>query len=115
LIVGDFNNDGHLDALQGARMILGTGAASFGAPIVVPVPSESNAGFAADVNQDGKLDAVVSGPGGLTIMLGNGAGNLVRGKSYTSGFTVFGAGSAFAVPGDFNDDGKVDLAAVQSF
>jgi hypothetical protein len=115
LIVGDFNNDGHLDALQGARMILGTGAASFGAPIAVPVPTESNAGFAADVNQDGKLDAVVSGPGGLTIMLGDGAGSLVRGKSYTSGFTVFGAGSAFAVPGDFNDDGKVDLAAVQSF
>ncbi len=112
LTAGDFNNDGHLDVLQGDRMLLGTGTASFGAPIVVPLPAGTNAAFAAQLNQDGNLDAVVAGPAGLTIMLGNGTGNLVRGTSYTSGFVNFT--DSFAVPGDFNEDGKIDLAAVQS-
>ena len=112
---GDYNEDGHLDLLIDNRMFLGTGTANFSAPIVVVNPGDTNVAFAGDVNHDGHLDAVVAGPGGLTIMLGNGTGNLVRGKSYTSGFTLFGAASSFAVPGDFNEDGKVDLAAVKSF
>src|SRR6185436_2062066 len=58
-------------------------------------------------------DVVKANERGLTIMLGNGTGNLVKGKSYSSGFTLFGAASAFAVLGDFNEDGKIDLAAVQ--
>jgi hypothetical protein len=115
MTAGDFNEDGHVDLLIDGRMFPGTGMANFGAPSVVELPKDSSVAFAADVNQDGNLDAVVGGSGGLTIMLGNGMGNLVRAKSYTSGFTIFGAGSSFAVPGDFNEDGKVDLAAVQSF
>jgi Calx-beta domain-containing protein/VCBS repeat protein len=112
---GDFNEDGHLDLLIDNRMFLGTGTANFSAPTVVDIPSDSSVGFAVDVNQDGHLDAVEGGPRGLTIMLGNGTGSLARGKSYTSGITLFGATAAFAVPGDFNEDGKLDLAAVQTF
>lgn len=115
LTVGDFNNDAHFDVLLDDRMLLGTGGASFGAPILVPLPKDASSAFTADVNQDGKLDAVVAGPGGLTIMLGNGTGNLVRAKSHTSGFAIFGGASSFGVSGDFNEDGKVDIAAVQSF
>src|SRR5262249_28938685 len=46
------------------------------------------------------------------VLLGNGTGNLIRGKSYASGFISFT--SQFAVAGDFNEDGKIDLAGVQS-
>ena len=42
--------------------------------------------------------------------MGNGTGNLSRGKSYISGATPFGFST---VLGDFNQDNKVDLAATQ--
>lgn len=111
LTSGDFNKDGKLDLLNGNRMMLGTGAGSFVAPIVIGIPDNINAAFTADVNLDTHLDVVAGSPGGLTIMLGNAAGNLTRGKSYTSGSTGFT--SSFAVVGDFNEDGKQDLAATQ--
>jgi len=114
LTSGDFNEDGHLDVLVENRMFLGTGTGSLGPPIVIGIQTSTNAARAGDVNNDGHLDVVTGGPSGLTIMLGNGTGNLVQAKSYTSGFTTFGAGSSFAVLGDFNEDGKVDLAAVQA-
>jgi hypothetical protein len=110
---GDFNEDGHLDLLIDNRMFFGTGTANFSASIVVGLPVDSTAAMAGDVNHDGHLDVVVAGPSGFTIMLGNGTGNLIRAKSYASGFTIFGAASSFAVLGDFNEDGKIDLAAVQ--
>jgi hypothetical protein len=112
-LVADFNEDTHLDVLMGNRMVPGTGTGSFGAPTTVAIPADSGAGFAIDVNNDSHLDVVVASISGLTIVLGNGTGALFPGKSYASGFTIFGAGSAFAVPGDFNEDGKIDLAAVQ--
>ena len=113
-LVADFNADTHLDVLMGNRMLLGTGTGSFGAPTTVALPADSGAGFAVDVNNDNHLDVVAASIGGLTIVLGDGTGALFPGKSYTSGFTIFGALSAFGVPGDFNEDGKIDLAAVQS-
>jgi hypothetical protein len=112
-LVADFNEHTHLDVLMGNRMVPGTGTGSFGAPTTVAIPADSGAGFAIDVNNDSHLDVVVASISGLTIVLGNGTGALFPGKSYASGFTIFGAGSAFAVPGDFNEDGKIDLAAVQ--
>jgi Calx-beta domain/FG-GAP-like repeat len=113
LTIGDFNGDAHLDLLSDNQMLLGTGTATFAVSIVSGLPGDSSAALAGDVNNDGHLDVVVAQASGLTIMLGNGTGNLVRAKSYTSGFTIFGAGSSFAVPGDFNEDGKIDLAAAQ--
>lgn len=56
LTAGDFNNDGHLDLLNGNRMMLGTGTANFAAPIIVPLPENTSAALAGDVNHDGKLD-----------------------------------------------------------
>ena len=58
-------------------MVLGTGTGSFGAPITLLTPV-TEASFAGDVNNDSKLDLVSGGTAGLTIMLGDGTGNLVR-------------------------------------
>lgn len=112
LTAGDFNNDGHLDILSGNRMMLGTGTTDFNAPIVVPLPENAFAAITGDVNNDTNLDLVVSLSGGLTILLGDGNGNLTRTRSYTSGAIGF-SGQSFAVFGDFNEDGKIDLAATQ--
>ena len=111
---GDFNGDGHLDLWSQAQMMLGNGNGTFAAPITVPLPENTSAVVPGDVNNDNHLDLVVADAGGLTIMLGDGTGNLTRGKSYTSGSTLFGAVSSFAALGDFNEDGKVDLAAAQN-
>ncbi len=113
LTMGDFNADGHLDLVSNNRLVLGTGTGTFGAPITVPVPQNSGKGLTGDVNNDNHLDMIVAGLGGVTVMLGNGTGNLVQGKSYTSGL-IFGAFRSFGVLEDFNDDGKVDLAGIQT-
>ena len=112
LTAGHFNNDGHIDILSGNRMMLGTGTADFNAPIVLAIPGNTNAAITADVNNDTNVDLVVSASSGLTILLGDGNGNLTQAKSYTSGASGF-IGPAFAVVGDFNEDGNIDLAAAQ--
>ena len=113
LISADFNNDGHLDLLLDQQMLLGTGTGSFASPIPIAFPLDNNAAVAGDLNQDGHLDVIWAGPSGLTVFLGDGTGNFTKAKSYSSGVTVFGAGSQFAALGDFNEDGKTDVAAAQ--
>jgi hypothetical protein len=70
---------------------------------------------AADVNNDGKLDVVVSNwgtsdfgsnAGAVTILLGKGNGHLAPGATYPSG----GAESPSAAVADVNGDGKLDIA-----
>ena len=113
LTVGNFNGDAHLDLLCDNRVILGTGTGSFSAPIVVDLPINSSPSFAGDVNNDGHLDLIATASTGLTIMLGNGTGNLIRGKSYGSGSIGFSGVYSIGALGDFNEDGKVDIAAIQ--
>ena len=110
---GDFNEDGHLDLLLDKQMVLGSGTAGFSAPIVIDHPENTSLALTGDVNHDNHLDVVTAGFVGLTIMLGDGTGNLARGKSYTSGITAFAPVNSFAALGDFNEDGKIDIAAVQ--
>lgn len=113
LTAGDFNEDGHLDLLSDNQLHLGTGTATFGAPTVVTLPLNTSAAIAGDVNGDNHLDVIVAGTGGVSILLGTGTGNFLPPKSYGSGQTIFGAASQFGVIGDFNDDGKIDLAVAQ--
>ena len=59
------------------------------------------------VNQDGKLDLVVAGGGGLTVFIGQGDG---RFRAAAGGPIKLPTPSTELVTGEFNGDGKLDLA-----
>ena len=97
-------------------MLLGNGDGTFQAPnsFATAFPL---ALAAVDFNGDGRLDLIVSGqnlrPSGsstLSVLLGNGDGTFQAPRP----FTVPTAGSATVdiVAGDFNGDGKLDLASI---
>jgi Bacterial Ig-like domain (group 3)/FG-GAP-like repeat/FG-GAP repeat len=121
IAVGDFNRDGHADLAvdnQGSNnvtVLLGTGTGGFTAAIGSPfaVGNHPNSVVVGDFNGDGKADLAVANftDNTVTVLLGNGSG----------GFTA-ASGSPFAVDvhpysiavGDFNGDGKPDLAVANS-
>jgi FG-GAP-like repeat/IPT/TIG domain len=124
--IGDFNGDGHLDlAVEGLihgpqgviSVLLGDGEGNFSigpgfqfADAFSPVVDIE----LGDFNGDGKLDLAVSRessypgappPGGIEILLGDGSGGF-------SSLPLIGVatGPGPIVSGDFNGDGKLDLA-----
>ena len=112
---GDFNGDGKLDLAvngatngtpSGAVILLGNGDGTF-----TQKASISGGDFVtvADFNGDGKLDLAVcdSATNTVTILLGDGTGNFAAASS--SPMTV-GLQPEAIVAGDFNNDGKLDLA-----
>jgi hypothetical protein len=93
-----------------------------GSPI--PTGNEPAAGASADFNGDGKPDLAImdSYQSAITILLGNGDG------TFAQGATIDGIGTIPCIPypvnqrsncsvvtGDFNHDGKADLAATSDF
>lgn len=118
ITVGDFNNSGNLGlAVAGfqsldATILLGNGNGSFSpSSTFVYVQNFPTVCLAAgDFNGDGNLDLAAAGDGsGLPVVVqlgyGDGAFNVVP----SSPFGV-SSPSTFVAVGDFNGDGKLDLA-----
>jgi hypothetical protein len=113
--VGDFNADGHLDLAVtngGSEVLifLGTGTGTFGPPTAFAANVRSSRSLAvADFNGDGKLDLAVAdfGDNVVSILLGLGDGSF---SAPTVVRTRIGPYLIFVVAGDFDGDGKPDLA-----
>lgn len=111
LLAGDFNSDGKLDVAYAGGYLVGEGTGQFTQNVFLHASSGLTA--AGDLNGDGKLDLAVSGyrevgfgsNAGLSVVFGNGTGK------YTSSTTLSQQLLSGLVVGDFNKDGKADIAA----
>jgi len=133
LVVGDFNHDNYLDLASldsvdnDLVVLLGDGQGNLTTRTDVTVPTLTNpdpnafggvGGTAlADINNDRKLDVValqytqdMQGFNGfITVLPGNGDGTFRQ--AVTSPVTNFGIGQM--ILGDFDGDGKIDVATSQ--
>jgi len=120
-VVGDFNGDGKLDlAISGGSsgalsVLLGKGDGTFQAPKNYAVGNDLQSIAMADFDGDGKLDLVVIDSGAVTaaqslaLLRGNGDGTF-RAPIH------FDIKSPYQIAvGDFNKDGKPDLAVANNF
>ena len=116
MAVGDLNGDGNLDFIAyingsglgaGPLLFPGNGDGTFATPVTIGSVSATLL-LVADVNGDGKPDILGGGDGTLYVALNNGAGTFLPAVSYSS--PLGGASSMSA--GDFNADGRLDVAFV---
>ena len=120
MLAADFNGDGILDLavldvypqLPVVRVFLGSADGfSAGNPLTTGTPPGVVAFTAADFNGDNKQDLALvynpaAGGGDVVILSGNGDGTFTSGTPQPLANPVTGA----IVSGDFNEDGKLDLA-----
>jgi hypothetical protein len=114
MVLGDFNGDGILDLAgvdidDGGPLLVafGNGDGTFQKPTVYDTGGPANAVVAADVNGDGYLDLITDG---VAVWLNNGDGTFSLGKTFPIGGYQYGNGPMSI--GDFNGDGKLDLAVI---
>ena len=119
VVAADLNGDGKQDLVvgptfdNGVYVFLGNGDGTFQAPVLYATGGNVTSIAVADFNGDGKPDIAVCGvsvtpPTGANagVLLGNGNGTFQSPRSLTG----FGNGPYWLVAGDFNKDGKLDLA-----
>ena len=137
IAVGDFNGDGKPDiavgfaneiapSMAGVYVFLGNGNGTFKSPVNYPLALPQKFGqvgslFAGDFNGDGKTDLVEtveayngSAPETVYIatFLGNGDGTFqAPSLQIIPGLQQLGS----AVAGDFNGDGKIDIAMAREY
>ena len=121
LVVKDFNKDGKLDLAivnqqsNNVTVLLGNGTGSFAPAVGSPftVGAVPNFLATADFNGDTIPDLAVtnSADNTVTILLGNGSGGFApgAGSPFATGMTPEGV-----VTGDFNTDGKTDIAVADA-
>jgi uncharacterized protein (DUF2141 family) len=115
--VGDFNGDGKPDLALFSppdRVLLGNGDGTFQNAIHFQAGGYYSHVAVADFNGDGKLDLAQaigangdSPSGTIAVLLGNGDGTFQTAVNYALGTNANPLGVAV---GDFNGDGKADLA-----
>jgi hypothetical protein len=109
-VFGDFNGDGRLDLAmagyelypsgQAVAVFLQNGDGTFQNPGIYPVSYGGNLLLVADVNGDNKLDLITD----ACVLLGEGDGTFAQGSCRDV------QGDLESALGDFNGDGKLDLA-----
>jgi FG-GAP-like repeat/FG-GAP repeat/Bacterial pre-peptidase C-terminal domain len=117
--VGDFNGDGkqdlvvaHEDLRGTVSVLLGDGAGDFSAATNFSVDDDPVSVTVGDFNGDGKQDLAAANlsSSDVSILLGDGTGNFSSPTNFTTGdYTI---PTSVAV-GDFNGDGKQDLAVAK--
>jgi hypothetical protein len=118
LTVADLNGDGVLDLAVGnagnrVSVLLGNGDGTFqGAKSFAAGPSSASSVVVGDFNGDGVLDLVAANPltaygqgGSVAVLLGKGDGTFQEAVNYPAGLSA-----NYVAVGDFNGDGKADLA-----
>jgi hypothetical protein len=120
----DFNADGNLDLalinqIGGQSLVaLGYGRGAFNTAGDLYTPGFAAGAAVGDFNGDGKLDVAVAGGGsttyptsGVAVSLGNGDGTF---RQATGSPFSLGQNLTAIVAGDFNSDGKLDLAVTDA-
>ena len=119
IAVGDFNGDKNLDLaaadLGGLYVLMGNGDGTFQSPVLYSTACSPFFVATGDFNGDKKLDLLVTYSSGscgyVSIFLGNGDGTFQQ----TPINTPPSYNPAAVGIGDFNHDGKLDLAIAEQF
>jgi FG-GAP-like repeat/Abnormal spindle-like microcephaly-assoc'd, ASPM-SPD-2-Hydin len=121
MIVGDFNGDGYLDvagmdSIGTIGIFLGNGDGTFSQAWSYFYEGYGSFIATADFDGNGTLDLYVTGYDTgvqwFQIFLGNGDGTFSLFQTYNiNGFAIF---AGLAAIGDFNGDGKLDLAVPET-
>jgi hypothetical protein len=128
ITTGDFNSDGKLDLAVSVNstvyVLLGDGAGGFSPAVgATPIPIGAVSIAAADFNSDGVLDLAFSDGSSVYVYTGVGDGTFTSTGAYSMSVTdpdsgnsasVYGGANGIQI-GDFNADGKTDVAFSWNF